>query len=425
MPGKVLLIAFHFPPIRHSSGIQRTLKFCSHLRDCGWQPSVLTVNPRVYEIVGDDQMGEIPADVPVVRAFALDAQRHLAVGGRYLDLTARPDRYGSWWYGGVWAGLRHIRQFKPDILWSTTPVPTAHKIARTLHRLTGVPWVADFRDPITEDDYPQAPDRRERLRRFEGGVLRLCDRAVVTTPGTLELHRRRFPDVPLERWTIIPNGYDEENFLAAERHASPHSAGDAARPITLVHSGILYPAERDPRAFFTALAELKVAGELSPQDVRIVLRATCYDELYAPLLKEQGIDDIVTLQPPIDYRDALREMLDSSGLLVFQGRSCNHQIPAKLYEYMRSGRPILGLTDSKGDTADTLRNCGCEYIAALDDVSQIKTAVSRFVKDLKTGVAIGVPRSVAASYSRTTGACRLAEIFNDVSMSSEVPAPLN
>jgi glycosyltransferase involved in cell wall biosynthesis len=420
---RVLLIAFHFPPIRHSSGIQRTLKFCSYLRDFGWQPSVLTVDPRVYEVVGDDQMGEIPPDVPVVRAFALDAQRHLAFGGRYLDITARPDRYGSWWYGGVWAGLRHIREVEPNMLWSTTPVPTAHKIARTLHRLTGVPWVADFRDPITEDDYPPDPGRRERLRRFEGNVLRLCDRAVVTTPGTLELHRRRFPDLPPERWAIIPNGYDEENFSAAERHASAHSARATGRPITLVHSGILYPAERDPRAFFTAIAELKAAGELSSQEVRIVLRATCYDELYAPLLAEQGIDDIVSLQPAVGYRDALREMLDSSGLLVFQGSSCNHQVPAKLYEYMRSGRPILGLTDPQGDTANTLRDCGCEHIAALHDVSQIKSVVARFLKDVKAGLATGVARSVAARYSRRTGACRLAEIFDDVALRSKIPVP--
>jgi glycosyltransferase involved in cell wall biosynthesis len=411
MPGKVILIAFHFPPIRHSSGIQRTLKFCTYLRELGWQPSVLTVNPRVYESVGDDQMAEIPQDVEVVRAFALDSQRDLAIKGRYLDLTARPDRFGTWWYGGVWAGLRLLRRIQPQALWSTTPVPTAHKIGQTLSRLSGLPWVADFRDPITEDHYPPDPATRERLRRLEGSVLERCSKAVVTTPSTLELQQRRFPNVPKERWAIIPNGYDEDNFAAAERQ--PGAASNDGT-ITLVHAGLLYPAERDPRAFFAAIADLKRSGALQHYKLRIVLRATAYDELFAPLLRDYAIDDIVLLQPSVSYREALREMLDSSGLLIFQGTVCNHQIPAKLYEYFRSGRPIFGLTDPRGDTAKTLRDGGCRYIAPLDDVERIKSLLLEFLAEIQAGSMAGVPRAVAEKYSRRNGARVLAAILDEV-----------
>src|SRR5690606_6623523 len=121
-------------------------------------------------------------------------------------------------------------------------------------------------------------------------VLRTCTKAVVTTPGTLALHRRRFPDVPPDRWEIIPNGYDEENFASAETQASTSTVHSDGRVITLVHSGILYPAERDPRPFFQAISVLKASGRL-PSDLRIVLRATCYDDTYAPLLSEMNIDD--------------------------------------------------------------------------------------------------------------------------------------
>jgi hypothetical protein len=78
MVKRVLMIAFHFPPLRGSSGIQRTLKFAQYLPALGWQPLVLSAHPRAYANRGDDQMQEIAPDAVVHRAFALDTARHLA-----------------------------------------------------------------------------------------------------------------------------------------------------------------------------------------------------------------------------------------------------------------------------------------------------------------------------------------------------------
>jgi hypothetical protein len=77
------MIAFHYPPLRGSSGIQRTLQFSRYLPEYGWQPLVLTASSKVYTEVGDELLGEIPAYVPVQRAFALDIARHLTFRGAY------------------------------------------------------------------------------------------------------------------------------------------------------------------------------------------------------------------------------------------------------------------------------------------------------------------------------------------------------
>src|SRR4249920_3824880 len=73
---RVLIVAYHYPPVGGSSGVQRALKFSAYLRDFGWEPMVLTVQPRAYELVTDGQMAEIPKDIVIERAFALDAARH-------------------------------------------------------------------------------------------------------------------------------------------------------------------------------------------------------------------------------------------------------------------------------------------------------------------------------------------------------------
>ena len=139
MVKRVLMVAFHFPPLVGSSGIQRTLRFAQHLPDFGWQPAVLTAHPRAYPKACRDSVREIPHGLEVRRAFALDAARHLAVRGAFPRLLALPDRWWSWWLGAVPAGLRLIRTFKPDVLWTTYPVATAHLIGATLHRLTAIP----------------------------------------------------------------------------------------------------------------------------------------------------------------------------------------------------------------------------------------------------------------------------------------------
>lgn len=80
---RLLMVAYHFPPVRVSSGIQRTLKFCTYLREHGWDPLILTIAPRAYEVTSPDQLKEIPDDVIVERAFGLDTSRHLSFRGKY------------------------------------------------------------------------------------------------------------------------------------------------------------------------------------------------------------------------------------------------------------------------------------------------------------------------------------------------------
>src|SRR5512143_242130 len=111
---RVLMIAYHFPPLAGSSGIQRTLRFVQHLPAFGWEPAVLTADPRAYERTSHDLDADVPSQVRVERAFALDAARHLSVAGRYPGFLARPDRWMTWQYAAIRAGSRLIRDWRPD-----------------------------------------------------------------------------------------------------------------------------------------------------------------------------------------------------------------------------------------------------------------------------------------------------------------------
>jgi Glycosyl transferase 4-like domain len=382
---RVLMIAFHYPPLRGSSGIQRTLTFSRHLLEHGWQPIVLTAHPRAYPNTGDDQLGDIPANVPVYRPFALDASRHLAIRGAYPKLLALPDRWSTWCLGAIPSGLGIVRRHRPDLLWSTFPIATAHVIGLCLHSISGIPWVADFRDSMTEPDYPPDAAVRGVYRHIERSTVEKAARVVFTTPGTRRMYVERYPQVPASRWAVIANGYDEDSFLDVERTAPARPAEPG--PTILVHSGLLYPSERDPGAFFSAISALRRQGKISPSTLQIILRASGYEDAYRTRLRQEGIDDIVRLEPSVGYRVALAEILSADGLLLFQAANCNHQIPAKIYEYLRARRPIFAMTDSEGDTARVLADSGVDTVVPLDSESCIIEGLLRFLAGIRDGTA--------------------------------------
>lgn len=417
---RVLMIAFHYPPVQGSSGVQRTLSFSQHLRQFGWEPIVLTAHPRAYPQTGDDQLGRIPADLTVTRAFALDSARHLAIGGSYLQLTALPDRWVSWWFGAVVEGLRLVRRHRPSLIWSTYPIATAHLAALTLQRLTGLPWIADFRDPMTGEGYP--PDRTKRAcyAWIERHTVRRATKLVFAAPGNARNYAEHYRGLPSDRWCVIENGYDEDSFQAADRLASPRD-GAPRQQLRLVHSGLLNPAERDPSAFFTALAQLRSRGTPGLDRLRIVLRATGHDAHFRRQLHEHGLEDLIELAPPLPYVEALAEMLDADGLLLFQAALCNELIPAKFYEYLRAGRPILALTDPQGDTAQALRTAGVGTILRLDSVDELVQGIPRFLADLRARSSADAAPSDVTQYSRAMRTRQLAELF-DACLGTD-PAP--
>jgi hypothetical protein len=398
MVKRVLMIAYHYPPMLGGSGMQRTLAFTQYLPRAGWEPVVLSVTPGAYPV------REAVTASPAYRSYALDTARHLALRGRYPGLLAQPDRWISWWLSAVPAGLRLIRHYRPQAIWSSYPIATAHLIGLTLHRLSGLPWIADQRDPMIDGDYPPDP-RRYRIHRWiEQQAMQRGAAVVCTTPGAASALRTRCPNGRVE---LIENGYDEASFIAAEVIAPPVRSSGA--PFRLLHSGVIYPSERDPRALFTALRQLRSGGVLRAENFRLVLRATGHDDYLRPLLR--GLEDMVELAPPLPYREGLADMMHADGLLLLQAANCNHQIPAKMYEYLRARRPLLALTHLDGDTARALRSAGIDTIAPLDEAKDVAAALAQFLHLCRLQQAPLAAAETIAAHSRAARTRELAALL--------------
>lgn len=408
MTKRVLMIAFDYPP-RRSSGVQRTLKFSEYLPRFGWEPIVLTARPAAYPERDADDGRAIPPGLVVRRTWALDAARHLAWRGRYWQWTANPDRWPTWRWSAVPAGLALIRRYRPAVIWSTYPIATAHRIALQLQRRSGLPWVADFRDPMPHR-YGAGGPCENRLRRIEAAVLQHSSRVVLTTPGAAQVYAQAFPERAADAWAIIENGFDEDSFAGLP--ATPAVAPVSERPVRLLHSGALYAPGRDPTAFFDALAQLTAAGDIDASALQVTLRASGAERRYAPLLRARGLEEMVRLAPAVPYAEALAEMLQADGLLVFQGRVFNHQIPAKLYEYVRARKPVLALADAGGDTAALIERLGVGRVAPMTDPAAIGAGLRAFVQGIRAGVAPRADAEQIAQCSRLRRTEELARLLD-------------
>jgi glycosyltransferase involved in cell wall biosynthesis len=401
------MIAYHFPPLVGSSGIQRTLRFAGHLPKFGWNPIVLTTHPRAYEQVSDDLAHEVPEGLEVIRAPAWDAARHLSIYQCYPGLLARPDRWMSWWLGAMPKGLAAIRRHHPHAIWSTYPIATAHRIGHSLAKYSKLPWIADFRDPMAQDDYPTDPAQWRSFLRIERATVARADLSIFTAPGAAALYRQRYPE-HIERIQVIENGYDE-GALSAECAFAPLIPGK----LTLLHSGIVYPSERDPSRLMQALARLQRETPDLFDRLSIRFRAPVHDELLHECAGRFGVARAIDVQPPVNYRQALAEMHSADGLLILQASNCNQQIPAKFYEYLACRRPLLALTDPAGDTAQAVRASGVDAIAPLDDTPAIAAILRRFLTNPQ---ALNRPTEQAiAGASRRARTAQLAACLDRVS----------
>ena len=406
---KILMVAFHFPPQAGSSGVQRTLNFVKYLPLYGWKPTVLSAHPKAYLHCSDDLLQSIPEKTNVVRSFALDSARHFSIKKKYPGIFAVPDRWFTWWFSGVYYGLKLIKSESPAAIWSTYPISTAHLIAATLHRLTGLPWVADFRDPMVSENHPSHKLQKLACIWIENFVMKNADQCIFTTERTAQEYKKKYPYFSY-KCLVIENGFDEEAFSIQELQ----KILNVDETLVMLHSGMIYPEDRDPSNFLRAIRNFIKQKKIDGNKIKIRFRAPQHEIELTDLVKNLGMEYLVEILPPIAYAEAIAEMRAADLLLVFQGKNFNTQIPAKIYEYLRTGKSILGLVDPRGDTAKKLREFSAPLIANIDSEKEIEESLSLWLENRNSpeiSAAISNDLEKIQNFSRKKQTSFLSHVF--------------
>jgi len=350
---RFLMIAYYYPPMG-DGGVFRSLKFSRYLPEHGWAPVVLCGEAGDYWVRDESLMDQVPAEAelhPLAGLTGLGILRRLGgrasisqkgrrSSGRYgllrklSDFLLFPDSYAGWARPALRRGRELLAAGDIDLIYSTGPPDTVHRVGARLSRETGLPWVADFRDLWYNLHLkrPPTPWHRRRHERAEAEVLARAGVVTVTEGWRRLLEKRGGRPV-----TLIRNGFDPADFEGIEE-SEPEG-----EEIVLLHTGKL-SLDRSALPF---LKGLRTFLDMRP-DLEGVLKVDFlgpHESANEMLLGELGLEGQVRFAGSLPHREALRRQRGADLLLILQQTEARYRdlVPGKFYEYAGAGRPVLAV----------------------------------------------------------------------------------
>ena len=425
---KLLFVATYFPPVA-SGGNARQLRFLRYLPDFGWEPTVLTVrargpvpDPEGVRILRPLTPGPDGAYALARRASAV--WREMRTGGRGAgggggtpqyrpdslvsddkrfsrrqDINRWlfvPDVYVGWIGPAISAGLRLLREERFDAVISSYPRASTHLVGAGIAARSGLPWLADYRDPWPTHQFLRYKTRLHERANFalEGWALGHAAWATAVNEPIADDLRRRYPRLA-ERVTVIPNGFDR-----AER-PQPISLDEG---FWFVHTGRLYSRGRQATDFLDALATL-------PAHVKVLFLGVEGPRIRA-YAESIGIADRVRTEPFVPHTTALGYQRAADALLLITG-TARESLSSKIFEYLQCGRPIFAVTPPGTAAAALLDETGGGERAAPD--RPLAGPLAAFVERVTAGAVAPADQALVDRFDGRTLTGRLAGCLEGIS----------
>lgn len=437
MAKRVLIITYYWPPTG-GAGVQRWLKFVKYLREFGWEPIVYT--PSNPESPDDDEslLKDVPSGVEVIKteiwepynlyrkftgakksekikpAFHTDKKKAgtkqsfaVWVRGNFMI----PDPRKFWIKPSVKFLAEWLQKNHVDAIVSSGPPHSMHLIARELHRITRIPWIADFRDPWTNldfyDDLKLTSWADAKHRRLERSVLEEAN--VVLSVGKtinqqfVDMIKGWNPAADGSKFKVIANGYDESDVFKGKVVQD--------EKFSIAHIGTMNHA-RNPEVLWRVLKKLSSEDSQFAADLEIKLVGKT-DASVIDSLKQHGLGSALNLIEYMPHHHVVKVQQQSRLLLLVLNntRTAKGILTGKFFEYMSAKRPILAVGPVDGDAAEILRASNAGSIAGYGDDELLCNQVKEYYRKYKSGT-LAVESAGVEKYSRRELTRQLADILN-------------
>ena len=440
---KVLVVTHSFPP-SGTSATQRPLKFTKYLARFGWQPYVLTSKrkrkPLDLELVKEIPRGVVVKAVssfePVNGEFGIIAMSDQICDGRWgraiVDTVLKillkvysviyhrlviVDWYDGWIPFAVAKGTRIISEENIDVIYVHGEPPSSFVIGLILKRITGKPLVIDYDDSWTTSVYGlrQTGFRRRIRRRLEKTVLQAAERVVSVKRVTIDEIRKCFGDVREEKCHLIPNGYDPEDFERLSKRQN--------EKFTVTYTGrISDKFYYSPETFLKALCLLINEGRIGRHEISVIFLGTIssrYQERFEGLIDKLALQNVVQNLGYLGHRECIRAQVDADLLLYIieslDDKELSYEfagvMPAKLFEYIRTGVPILAIVPP-GPEADLIIRTNTGFITNPNDVDSVAEVLGEIIQRYKQNRLAVMPKDKEISkYNRVELTRRMGDVF--------------
>jgi glycosyltransferase involved in cell wall biosynthesis len=412
----VLIIAYYFPPMG-LSGVQRTLKFVKYLPQFGWSPTVLTVTPTGYYAQDFSLLDEVHSpSVTVERVGSLDPNRLFRKKGVVKMPSERwrkiftfisdsffiPDNKIGWKGKALKVARAMFKEKNFEVIFATAPPFTDFLIGTTLAAEFHKPLVIDYRDPWHEYPYKYYPTPLHKWMnyRLEKKVLRAASRIITTNRRVKELILKRFKFLGYHDITILPQGFDPQDFNGH------HPARQPSGKMKITHAGVFY-ADRTPVYFFQALQKLFTAQPSLKDHIEACFVGNFQDE-YLGLVRSMGIEGNVSVTGYLDHTRCVESLMSSDVLWLMLNN--DRQSPGKLYEYFGARKPIIACVP-EGFIRQTVQEAKGSIIVNPTDVDGIVSAIMQLYEKFLQNSLPRPKEEVIEKYNRIELTRELSTIF--------------
>ena len=402
---RVLYLSFYFPPSR-ASGVYRARATANFLAGHGWDVTVFAA-PLSFlrDAVGsvDEKLAEtidprVRVERPPLNQFVWtsDIRRFGRFRRQFPQLAQAlyngthrvfPEHYHSWGLAAVRRALRMHAKERFDVVVATGNPFAAFAAAHVFHRLTGVPYVVDYRDAWTLDlfkDKPMFPPRHPAWA-WERRVLDKASAAVFVNEALRAWHADRYP-TDAAKMMIVPNGWDPDVLTSTGSDHVP------SKPLRFGYVGTIttaQPVQEMVDAFRIARAHPALSGAI----LDLYGHLGFFRAGNVHLTQSLNVDDEGRVGGPetgVVYRGPVSktevaEVYAEADVLVFLAGGAKYVTSGKIFEYMANGKPIVSVHAPGIAAAEVLAGYPLWFNADSldpDDVAQAMIAAGKAAEDL-------------------------------------------
>lgn len=434
----VVIVAPDFTPSSYPPAL-RARFFAQHLPEFGWNPIVLTTEPRNYEGEVDPENAKLlDPRLEVIRtgAFPLKWSRKLGFG----DVSLRT----LWPH---WRALNQIcRQRKVDLIFISVPPNSPIVLGRLAYARFGIPYILDYNDPIITDHYSKLP-RAQRPPKWavvrtlfgilEPFALKRVDQIVGVAESYTAGLFSSYPWLQGTKATPIPFGVEPKDFEHVRANPRKNSAFDPKDGyFHISHVGTGGPEMGNVlRAFFKGTQRLRESSPELFQKVRMHFVGTTYapkaEGMYQilPFARECGLDDIVDERPKrVPHLEAIQILLDSNALVIV-GSEARHYTASKIFPYILAEKPLLAVLHEESNAGRLLQELGGGRAVTFGAGRPLTSTVDEIGSAVKE--MLGLPEGWRPAtqwqkfepYTARAVTARLAEVFDRSVRSGTTPEP--
>jgi len=429
---KILVISYYWPPCG-GAGVQRILKFVKYLPSNGYKPFVITVDQSKasYPVIDETLLSEIPSEAEIVRTDTFEpfdfyskliGKKSIPTGfsneadpGMIQKLSRFirgnffiPDARKGWIRFAFEQACKIIEMENIDLLLTTSPPHSVQLAGLKLKKKYGLKWIADLRDPWTDiyyyREFRHLPFAEKLDKKYERLVLENADRLITVSSDLKRMFMHKSERIDENKFSIIPNGYDEDDFKDLDRSVSQ------PKDFVVSYTGTLAESY-NPQMFFDTFKRIVKENP----GVNFILRFIGSPaESLMKKIKEMSLSGNLETVPTVTHTKSVEYLNESTVLLLVipEIKKDKGILTGKLFEYLASGKTIICIGPEDGEAAEIISECKAGKTFSRSNEKGLYEYINSLLIKWKDKGDLNIENDLYKKYSRKSQTEKLCGVLN-------------